>query len=243
MAATAVWITGASQGLGRALVEHVPYSDVVVHDVSRRGGVPGTTHVRADLADPSGWVAVEANLREVLAGFTGHRVVFIHNAGTLEPMGFASEVDAEGYRRQVLLNSAAPQVLGAALLSAASGLSAHVDFVQITSGAATRPYEGWSAYCAGKAAGDQWVRTVGAEQARRGGARVLAIAPGVVDTGMQAYLRSHDERDFPAVAKFHELHETGQLTDPADAARRIWAALERDDLATGSVVDLRTLED
>ena len=243
MAASVVWITGASQGLGRALVEHVPFSDAELFDVSRRGGVPGTTHVGADLADPSGWVAVEAHVREVLGGFDGSRAVFVHNAGTLEPMGFAAEVDAEGYRRQVLLNSAAPQVLGAAFLSAATATSAQVDFVQITSGAATTPYEGWSGYCAGKAAGDHWVRTVGAEQARRGGARVLAIAPGVVDTGMQSYLRSHDERDFPAVAKFHDLHAQGKLTDPGDAAQRIWAALERDDLDTGSVLDLRALGD
>lgn len=242
MNSSVVWITGASQGLGRALVEQMPLGDATVFDVSRRGGVPGTTHVGADLADPSGWVAVEAHLRETLAGFGGDRVVFIHNAGTIEPMGFAAEVDAEGYRRQVLLNSAAPQVLGQAFLSATTGIAANVDFVQITSGAATKPYEGWSAYCAGKAAGDHWVRTAGAEQARRGGARLLAIAPGVVDTAMQAHMRDQDERDFPAVGKFKDLHAQGQLVDPADAAKRIWGALERDDLATGSVLDLRSLD-
>lgn len=242
MNSSIVWITGASQGLGRALVEQMPFGDATVFDVSRRGGVPGTTHVGADLADPSGWVAVEAHLRETLANFDGDRVVFVHNAGTIEPMGFAAEVDAEGYRRQVLLNSAAPQVLGQAFLSATAGIGGHVDFVQITSGAATKPYEGWSAYCAGKAAGDHWVRTAGAEQARRGGARLLAIAPGVVDTAMQAHMREQDERDFPAVGKFQDLHAQGQLVGPADAAKRIWGALERDDLATGSVVDLRSLD-
>lgn len=242
MSSSVVWITGASQGLGRSLVEQMPLDDATVFDVSRRGGVPGTTHVRADLADPSGWVAVEAHLRETLTGFDGDRVIFVHNAGTIEPMGFAAEVDAEAYRRQVLLNSAAPQVLGQAFLSATAGVDGHVDFVQITSGAATKPYEGWSAYCAGKAAGDHWVRTTGAEQARRGGARMLAIAPGVVNTAMQAHMREQDERDFPAVGKFRDLHAQGQLVDPADAAKRIWGALERDDLDTGSVLDLRNLE-
>jgi NAD(P)-dependent dehydrogenase (short-subunit alcohol dehydrogenase family) len=241
MSATVVWVTGASQGLGRALVERVPFDDATVFDVSRRGGLPGTTHVRADLADPSGWVAVEAHLRETLSGFDGERVVFIHCAGTLDPMGFAAEVDTEGYRRQVLLNSAAPQVLGQALLSAAADLDVRVDFVQLTSGAASKPYQGWTAYCAGKAAGDHWVRTAGAEQAVRGGARVLAVAPGRVDTAMQAQLREQDERDFPAAGTFREAHAKGELTDPADAAERIWKLLGRDDLDTGSVLDLRSL--
>jgi NAD(P)-dependent dehydrogenase (short-subunit alcohol dehydrogenase family) len=241
MSSTLVWVTGASQGIGRALVEHLPFDDATVFDVSRRGGVPGTTHVAADLADPSGWVAVEASLREALAHFDGERVVFIHCAGTLEPMGYAAEVDTERYRRQVLLNSAAPQALGQAFLSAAADLDGQADFVQLTSGAATKPYEGWSAYCAGKAAGDHWVRTVGGEQATRGEVRVLAIAPGVVDTGMQAHIRDTDEHDFPAVAKFRQLHRDGQLVDPADAATRIWKVLARNDLETGSVMDLRTL--
>lgn len=241
MSSTVVWITGASQGIGRALVDHAPFDDATILDVSRRGGAPGTTHVAADLADPSGWVAVEANVRETLAAFDGERAVFIHCAGTLEPMGYAGDVDPERYRRQVLLNSAAPQALGQVFLSAAAHLGARADFVQLTSGAATKPYEGWSAYCAGKAAGDHWVRTVGSEQATRGGARVLAIAPGVVDTSMQELIRDTDERDFPAVGKFRQLHQEGQLTDPADAAARIWAVLDRDDVETGSVLDLRTL--
>lgn len=241
MSSTVVWVTGASQGIGRALVDQAPFDDATIFDISRRGGVPGTTHVAADLADPSGWVAVEAHVRDTLAAFDGDRTVFVHCAGTLEPMGYAAEVDTERYRRQVLLNSAAPQALGQAFLSAAARLDARVDFVQLTSGAASKPYEGWSAYCAGKAAGDHWVRTVGCEQATRGGARMLAIAPGVVDTNMQGLIRDTDERDFPAVGKFRQLHQDGQLTDPTDAAERIWKVLDRDDLETGSVVDLRTL--
>ena len=236
-----VWITGASTGLGRALVDALPLRDARVFDVSRSGGTPSAEHVSADLADPSGWVAVEAHLRRQLEAFDGERVVFVHNAGTIDPMGFASELPIDPYRRQVMLNAAAPQVLGQAFLAATNGLDARVELVQITSGAATTPYEGWSAYGAGKAAAEQWVRTVGLEQAARGGAMVLAVAPGVVATRMQEQIRAMDERDFPAVDKFRGLHERGELIDPAEAARGIWQLLERDDIATGSVVDLRSL--
>lgn len=233
-----VVISGASSGLGLALARTVPYEGARIVDVSRRGA-PGLEHLKADLAEPAGWSAVADFFDREVAGFEGERVVFFHNAGTLQPMGFAGEVDADGYRRQVLLNSASPQVLGAAFLSAARSARARCDLVMISSGAASSVYEGWSAYNAGKAAMDQWVRTAGAEQARRGGrCRVVAIAPGVVATAMQEEIRRMDASDFPDVERFHELHDDGVLRDPEDVARDLWALLETD-LANGAVLDVR----
>jgi benzil reductase ((S)-benzoin forming) len=110
----------------------------------------------------------------------------------------------------------------------------------LTSGAAKSVYPGWTAYGAGKAAIDQWVRNAGAEQEARGGVRVLAVGPGTVDTAMQGRLRETTESDFPKRQKFVDLHESGGLTDPDEVARDIWALLERG-LDNGSVVDLREL--
>jgi NAD(P)-dependent dehydrogenase (short-subunit alcohol dehydrogenase family) len=108
----------------------------------------------------------------------------------------------------------------------------------ITSGAATSIYPGWSSYGAGKAALDQWVRVVGAEQAERGGASVVAVAPGVVATDMQSEIRSVDSGDFPRVHKFRDLHASGDLTEPDEAARRFWEVLEAG-TDPGEVIDLR----
>lgn len=238
---TIVWITGASSGLGAALVETVPFADARVLDISRSGGGRGAEHLPADLADPASWAAVEAHLLAVLGTFSGTRAVFVHCAGTLQPMGFAGAVDSATYRRNVLLNSGSPQALGHAFLTAVAGLDLQTHLVLITSGAATTPYEGWSSYCAGKAAVNQWVRTVGAEQQRLpNGCRVMAVAPGVIATPMQEQIREMDEADFPAVGKFVDLYESGQLSDPVDAARGIWGLLDRD-LPSGAVIDLRDL--
>lgn len=236
-----VWITGASSGIGAALASTVPFEDADVFDVSRSGGGPGTTHVPADLSDTGGWRAVRDHLTTTLDAFAGELAVFVHNAGTLEPMGIVGTVDQGAYERQVLLNAAAPQVLGNAFLTAVRGRGLDAHLLMLSSGAASKPYEGWSAYCAGKAAVDHWVRTVGAEQHRTGGGcRVVAVAPGVVETPMQARIRSTDEADFPARDKFVELHERGELRDPVDAARGIWSLLGRE-LDNGAVVDLRSL--
>lgn len=241
MTDTIIWISGASAGIGRALVETVPY-DAHIIDISRSGGTPRTQHLPADLADPASWTAVEAHFAAQLSSFAGARAVFVHNAGTIEPMGFAGEVDSEAYHRNVLLNSAAPQALGHAFLKAAWAFEGEAHLIMLTSGAASRPYEGWSSYSAGKAAVDMWVRTTGAEQARRdSGTRVVAVTPGAVATAMQEQIRGMDERDFPAVAKFRDLHDRGELRNPDDAARGIWSLLERD-LDNGAIIDLRNVQ-
>lgn len=234
-----VWISGASSGIGAALAASVPFEDALVVDISRRGGTAGTEHLRADLADPDSWPLVADDFARRAEAFTGDRVVFVHNAGTLEPMVPAAAADPAAYRRNVLLNSAAPQILGQAFLRAVDRLVCERHLVMLSSGAARTPYEGWTGYGAGKAAVDQWVRAAGLEQARRAvPCRVVAVAPGVVDTAMQRHIR--ESTGFPRAERFRDLHASGGLADPADAARGIWSLLGRD-LPNGAVVDLREL--
>lgn len=233
-----VWISGASSGIGHALAAAVPWEGARVIDVSRRGS-QGREHVEANLSDPAAWAVVAESFRRELEGFSGEAAVFVHAAGTLAPMGHAGEVDGEAYTRNVLLNSAAPQALGHSFLSAAAGrdgMRRHI--VMLTSGAAGSVYPGWSSYGAGKAAVDQWVRNVGAEQDRRGGVHVIAVTPGTVDTDMQREIRATSDEDFPSRAKFVDLHEGGELAPPDRVAREIWSLLDSD-LDNGSVVDLR----
>lgn len=233
-----MWISGASSGIGAALAAGVPWPARVI-DISRRGA-PGLEHLAADLADPASWADVAATFAEEVAAHQGGRVVFVHAAGSLDPMGFAAEVDAGAYARNVMLNSAAAQVLGQAFVSAAAGRRGRRQLVLLTSGAARSVYPGWSSYGAAKAAVDQWTRTVGAEQAIRGGVEVVAVAPGTVDTPMQRRIRETSEAAFPRRQRFVDLHEGGKLADPAEVAARIWHLLDSG-LDNGAVVDLRDL--
>jgi NAD(P)-dependent dehydrogenase (short-subunit alcohol dehydrogenase family) len=61
--------------------------------------------------------------------------------------------------------------------------------VNVSSGAAHRPQEGWSAYCAGKAGMAMLTKSVHLEYGAQG-IRCFGIAPGVVDTQMQAAIRA-----------------------------------------------------
>lgn len=234
-----VVVTGASSGLGLAIARQVPFPARVV-DISRSGPPPDSEieHVEADLSDVASLVDVATAIRRMFDEEKPSRSTFVHAAGTLSPMGFAGEVEDDAYIDNILLNSSSGQFLGHVYLSATKEPDGQHDLVMISSGAATSAYPGWSAYGAGKAALNQWVRYAGAEQTLRGYVRVSSIAPGVIDTGMQAQIRQMSDTDFPRVERFRDLHEEGKLVSPDDAAGKFWKVVQSG-LETGSVIDLR----
>jgi benzil reductase ((S)-benzoin forming) len=235
-----VWISGASAGIGAALAATIPFEAEVV-DISRRGGTPGAHHVAVDLADPASWPVVARDFERRLDVYSPDLVVFVHNAGTLTPLGPADRVDTAQYTRNVLLNSAAAQVLGHSFLTAVSGRDCEQHLIMISSGAANRSHEGESSYCAGKAAIDQWVRTTGLEQRRRDpGCRVISVSPGAVDTAMQAELRAAGDDLVPEAERFREMEALGLLAKAEDIGRSIWSLLDRD-LDNGAVLHIRDL--
>jgi len=233
-----VIVTGGSSGLGRALLDAAPADSSRV-DVSRSGhGGPSVTHLAADLSEPAAWDGVIARIAAEIAARDWDRITLIHNAGTLTPIGYVGEKDQAEVTANVLLNSAAGQVLGHGFLAAVRELTCRRELVLISSGAARRAVPGWATYGASKAAFDRWVETVGEEQSDRGGVLVLSVAPGVVATPMQAEIRATDPHDFPGVQRFQDLYDRGELIDPDVAARQLWTLLD-DDVRTGSVIDLR----
>jgi benzil reductase ((S)-benzoin forming) len=241
---TLIWVTGASQGIGRALVEAVPWPAARVIGVSRSPG-PASVHLAADLADPGGWDVLEASFHHELAEFSGDRVVFLHAAATIGPIGFAGETDPDAYRASVLLNAAAPLIVAEAFLRAVRHLRCRRQLVLFTSGAARRAYPGVAAYGAAKAAVDQWVRAAGDEQTRRGDeqtrrgdVQILSINPGRVATGMHEQLRATSDNQLPDHAEFVRLDEEGLLSDPREVAGQVWSLLDNQDISSGQVLNL-----
>jgi benzil reductase ((S)-benzoin forming) len=234
---TLIWVTGASQGIGKALIQAVPWPGARVIGVSRSPG-PASVHLAADLAGSAGWDMLEASFHRELADFPGGRVVFLHAAGAIGPVGFTGETDPRDYRASVLLNAAAPLIVGEAFLRAGRHLACRRQLVLLSSGAARRAYPGVAAYGAAKAAVDQWVRATGNEQARRGDAQVLSINPGRVATVMHEQLRATSADQLPDRPEFIRLHEEGLLRDPRDVARRLWSLLDNPGITSGQVLDL-----
>jgi benzil reductase ((S)-benzoin forming) len=239
-------ITGASQGLGRALAEAIlERPDTQVLGISRHATIahPRYQHQPLDLSDIE---AVEHNLGKIfLPRPDAQSLTLVNNAGTLGEIGYVGELPNEHFQFVFDLNVVAPAMLMNTFLSAYGGQKEIPRTVlNISSGAARRPVDGWAAYCASKAALNALSETAQKEQDLRGtGVRVWALAPGVVDTAMQAHIRTAEAEQFSEAAKFAEYQAEGQLQQATQVAQQIWQWL-RDDASTHTTLvhinDIRT---
>jgi len=245
-----VIVTGASRGLGRAMAEQLLSPQRLLLTVSRRPD-PSLQDVAAargakleqwalDLAHGAGAAArLEAWLRSLDgARFAG--ATLINNACLLGPVGPLQLADADLAATALRVGLEAPALLAAAFLRATDGGVATRRVLNISSGAGRRPLPGWSVYCAVKAGLDHLSRVMAEDESRRpNGAKVVSLAPGVIDTDMQAQVRSADAANFPALPHFVEMKEQGQLASASEAAARVLAYLARPDFGASPVADVR----
>jgi NAD(P)-dependent dehydrogenase (short-subunit alcohol dehydrogenase family) len=235
-------VTGHSRGLGAALVDALLGQGLPVLALARhaRGSADARLReVALDLSDAAAlqrWLAA-GELDAFVAGCA--RVLLINNAGTLGPVGPLSRQDPALVGAAIALNVAAPLQLSAALAARVLPRGAELRVLHVSSGAARNAYAGWSVYCASKAALDQHARAVTLDGVA--GLRIASVAPGVIDTAMQAQIRATDAADFPQRERFEALRERGQLLAPADVATRLLSYLQGDAFGAQPVVDLRDL--
>jgi NAD(P)-dependent dehydrogenase (short-subunit alcohol dehydrogenase family) len=114
--------------------------------------------------------------------------ILVNNAGIIDPIGALAESDPAAWRRSIEVNLVGAYHSARAtlpqMLEAGNGT-----VINVSSGAAHRPLEGWSAYCAGKAGLAMLTEAIALE-CTDAGIRVFGLAPGVVDTDMQATIRA-----------------------------------------------------
>lgn len=250
-----VILTGASRGLGAALAAQLLSPTRRLVCVARTPN-PALGHRAAelgaaldyrlhDLADAQAVAAFAQWLGDTLRGSAGiTRFVLINNAGVVEPIGrvesLAGAAGADALARALQVNVAAPMLLASAFLAATAASGAERRILNISSGAGRYPVAGWSAYCASKAALDLFTRCIALEHS--GGPnppRVCSLAPGIVDTAMQAAIRACDPADFPSVERFRQLKADGALAAPEAAAARILAFLASDAFGERELDDIR----
>jgi benzil reductase ((S)-benzoin forming) len=244
-------VTGHSRGLGAAVAELLLARQIDVLGLGRsahptlaaREPSPSAAQlleVALDLADPAAvehWLAGGA-LRHFAQD--AQCVLLFNNAGTVDPIAPLGAQDANAIARAITLNVAAPLMLANALAaSAAPGHALDRRIVHVSSGAARNAYAGWSVYCATKAALDQHARAVALDAPS--GVRICSVAPGVVDTGMQATIRATSADQFPLRERFDQLKVTGQLASPEQAAQQLIDYALSDAFGTTPTADVREL--
>ena len=122
---------------------------------------------------------------------------------------------------------------------ATRGLASQRLIVNISSGAAKRAIAGWSVYCAAKAGLEMATRVAALEAPAD--LAICSLAPGVVDTPMQANVRVATVSDFPDGDKFRAMKADGILRDANVVAREIIQLIEGGKLTNGGNFDIREL--
>jgi NAD(P)-dependent dehydrogenase (short-subunit alcohol dehydrogenase family) len=243
MPETAAIVTGHTRGLGEAIAtellsRHVRVLGIARHQHQELGAAHAgrLLQVQLDLADRDAtlkWLASDA-LTRFLAG--SEAALLVNNAGLLQPIGPLQTQDANAVAQAIAVNVAAPLALSAAFVGATAGTRDR-RVLHISSGAGNNAYAGWSVYCASKAALDQHARAVALD--RTPGLRIASIAPGVIDTDMQAEIRATSDDRFPDRHRFEALKRDGKLRLPDEAAGELVDALLASEFGEQPVADLR----
>src|SRR5947208_10040598 len=92
--------------------------------------------------------------------------------------------------------------------------------INVSSGAAQTVLPGSAMYCAAKAGLEMLTRALAAEQGANG-VRVITLRPGILDTDMQAFMRSQAEDVLPTAGLFKGFHERRQLVAPDRKSTRL----------------------
>ena len=215
-----VVVTGASQGLGAGLAEWFAGRGARLGLCARRrptapAGARAVTRP-VDVTDVAALGAFAADVHREL----GLPDLWINNAGVLEPIVAQRHLAAEQLADHLAVNVGG--VLNGTqaylrLLDEGGGSGA---LVNISSGVSLAGRAGWTAYCAGKAAVDRLSEVVALEEPTRLPV-VLSVAPGLVDTAMQALIRTQSPEVQYDVEFFRQRHEDGAMNEPAWVAEAI----------------------
>lgn len=234
-----VIITGASRGIGAACARAMAAKGAKVllaarsepeisnqaEAIRHAGGT--ALHLAVDVADPS---QMQSAVDLAVTEFGGLDIL-IANAGVVDPIARLEQADSADWGTLIDVNlkgvfhgirSALP------VMKAAGGGT----IISIGSGAATSALEGWSAYCASKAAVHHLNRVLHKEEALNG-IRAMVLSPGTVATDMQVAIRDS------GVNPVSQLDWSQHI--PADwvAETLVWMCTGDADDWRGSVISLR----
>jgi NAD(P)-dependent dehydrogenase (short-subunit alcohol dehydrogenase family) len=136
----------------------------------------------------------------------------VNNAGVIEPISTLETCEPDAWTQNIVVNLVGVFHCLRAILPHFRQSGGGI-IINLSSGAAHRPLEGWSAYCAAKAGVAMLTRSVALE-AGDCGVRVYGFQPGVVDTDMQGLIRNSGLSEVSKLPR-------EQLADPSEPARVI----------------------
>lgn len=205
--------------MGKALAEGFLKEGNAVCGISRSQSIKHNNyqHIQLDLSDPHQYK--EFTLPQ-LEGFK--EVVFINNAGSVEPVAKVGKLNMDNAFKSYHINVLVPIFFINLLAGASKNYKGKIYVLNISSGAAQYPVEGWGIYCSSKAALDAFAAVADKEMLNSNpNFLVRNIYPGIIDTPMQESIRGSNNEDFPEVERFKTYKEKQELSSPREVSSKI----------------------
>lgn len=211
-------LTGANRGLGREIHDILVNSNSISADCTFISRKPveephlQCKYIQLDFMDME-----YQNFKLNVAPET-KTVIFISNAGTIEPIGKSAAISVAEMEKALRINCTGPLALAQRLSLKAKERDARLHIINISSGAAHHPVKGWMAYCASKAAALMALDVLALENSH---VTVQHFDPGVMDTDMQRHIRDQSEESMPDVGLFQDFKNNHALKSPREVAENI----------------------
>ena len=235
-------ITGGSKGIGKALANKYASENYKVYSLARTSSqlknIENTSVNLSNLLETE--TTFTTLLKEIIVKEITS-ITLINNAGRLGEISNLENLKANDISKSIQLNTTAPLILSSLFIKLTQELTCKKQIINISSGAAKSPYQGWAVYCASKAALDMMTRAISAEQSEvENGIKCVSIYPGVVDTNMQSQIRSTNESDFKSLQRFVDLKKNNELYTPKFVSDTIYKIDTENLLESGDVIDIRS---
>lgn len=222
-------VTGAGRGIGAAAAQRLARAGASVVLCARgeeeieavaaglRGEGCQAVAVTCDVSDSEN---VEEVVETALDQF--NRVdILLNNAAVIWPVEEVSEADVDEWAYSIHVNLVGPFYMARNVLPIMKA-QRYGRILNIASGAGQTPIPGMSAYCATKAGLDIFTRTLALELDGSGVTANL-LSPGMVDTDMQADIRSVDtDESSMDYSHWHDVYEKGGLLSAGGTADLIY---------------------
>lgn len=246
-------ITGTSRGLGEAISMNLIQPGNHLFCISRSENLQlvesaknkgvSLDYFQHDLSESDNIEELFEKLFKKIDFDSTESISLINNAGVLAPISVADKYHRDEVAKNIAVNLTAPILTTGLFIKHTTNLNVEKRVINISSGAANKAYHGWGPYCASKAGLNIFSKCVNLEQkTRKHPVKLFPVAPGVIDTEMQAGIRNTKKDDFVDLERFIAYKEDGKLMPPDFVAKKIIQLLTINKFESGEFIEIEEIE-
>ncbi len=225
-----ILITGCSSGLGLALTNFYLDNHYKVFGISRTKPNIKNKNFHFKKFDLNNLYEIKDSLTSFIKDINQIEVVYL-NAGMLGEIKEMNKLYIKEIKEVLDLNVFANKELLDILATCNTK-----NIIGISSGASLKGSKGWGAYSLSKSSLNMLINLYSKEMENT---KLLAVAPGVIETPMTDIIRFEvDDNIFTSAKALKE----GKIQQPLDAAQRLHKLINRiDEFKSGSFIDVRDI--